>query len=575
VNLCAAKCNAINGCISINVLYERSPSLEPGTGDSGCANPSSTTLIKCVFWGGPVNNENAVNRGQWRNKFQVAIAGSNGYTNASVASVPGYTPAIPLGNAAINAPYDQFGYSSYLGVAMFVGAFDASLCAKACSEKSAYAVAHPPTDGTPIQTCQFFNTYILYINTTSNVQGQYCAMYAQSWSSKYATNVGQWRGNDHFKIQYSFSYSNLTNPGSPNPLAAVYQARNDINWPAHSAHPYCSSILSYTTPVVTTTVITTSTPLATTTATDVKTELTTTTVASPTTTTATSTKYVVVRRDVESTSISLTTINGQLAMALPTISIPSADGAFRKRDVALPSVLSKYPAHIVTSACSLAATPVAITSTATSIVTSTIDTLYTTETKSTTTTAITTEVSIPTVTSTAAATCTAAAYKFQIIGGHSNGSYLYTQQLYREYNTAYGYDIVRMSTDSLGQASEYTIDAGGRVLGRSEPSGWTVYSESTLTDVLVMNDFSARAYGYDFLRCTLGPSSIAESVTGAVGALTCLRSLGRSEDFVTCPWSSNTLLASPDLSVFSTSYYYEEYYSKCAVVTLMAIAVCE
>lgn len=184
---CAAKCNGIKGCMSFNIYYERDPSIDPGAGDE-CSNPSSTTMIKCAFWGGPLTTANANNVGQWRNKFQVVIAGSNGYVSNAIASVPGYGTAIPLGNAAINAPYDSLGFDSYMGVAIFTdGPFDASLCARACSEKSAYAIAHPPTDGSPVQTCQFFNTYILYINTTSNLQGQYCAMYSESWPKSYAT----------------------------------------------------------------------------------------------------------------------------------------------------------------------------------------------------------------------------------------------------------------------------------------------------------------------------------------------------------------------------------------------------
>lgn len=117
---------------------------------------------------------NAVNTGQLRGQFQVVIAGSNGYTSNAVASVPGYSPAVYYGNSAINAPYDQNGYNTYLGSAIFQGPFNAELCAAACSQKSDYARAHPPTDGSPIQTCQFFNTYILYVNKPSNVQGQYC-----------------------------------------------------------------------------------------------------------------------------------------------------------------------------------------------------------------------------------------------------------------------------------------------------------------------------------------------------------------------------------------------------------------
>jgi hypothetical protein len=133
-------------------------------------------------------------------------------------------------------------------------------------------------------------------------------MYSESWPPKYATNVGQYRGNDHFLLEYSFAYSNSTNPGSAQPLPAVYQAKRDILYPANSALAYCSSILGYTTPTVTATVSVTSTTIV-------------------------ATTTVVARRDV----------------------------------IAEPSALSKYPASIVTSACSLAATPVTqtITTTAT------------------------------------------------------------------------------------------------------------------------------------------------------------------------------------------------------------------
>ena len=137
--------------MSFNIYFERGPTVAPG---GSCLNPPSTTTIKCALWGGPVSAGDAVNTGQPREQFKVVIAGSNGYTSNSVASVPGYGPAQAYGNAAINAPYDQNGYNTYLGSAIFQGAFCAQLCADACSQKSDYARAHPPTDGTPVQTCQ-------------------------------------------------------------------------------------------------------------------------------------------------------------------------------------------------------------------------------------------------------------------------------------------------------------------------------------------------------------------------------------------------------------------------------------
>jgi hypothetical protein len=81
VGTCAAKCNAIKSCNSFNLYFERDPSQDPGSSNSGCANPCSTINVKCAFFSGSVTAASATNKGQWRNKFQVAVAGSNGYTN--------------------------------------------------------------------------------------------------------------------------------------------------------------------------------------------------------------------------------------------------------------------------------------------------------------------------------------------------------------------------------------------------------------------------------------------------------------------------------------------------------------
>lgn len=200
--------------------FERDPSVSP---TSTCSNPASQTVIKCVYYGGPVAANSATNTGQYQDDFQVVIAGSNAYVNNSIASPAGYQGAVPLGNAAINAPNDCNGKNTYMGVKIFTsGAFDAGLCAAACTATSVYDRAHPPKSGIP-QTCQFFNTYVLY-NGTQSV-GQYCAMYNETWPASYATNVGQWRGANHYTIGYSYAFSNTTgatdvpvgctNPASP------------------------------------------------------------------------------------------------------------------------------------------------------------------------------------------------------------------------------------------------------------------------------------------------------------------------------------------------------------------------
>ncbi|KAI6909135.1 hypothetical protein KC318_g4057 [Hortaea werneckii] len=181
---CSERCNAIQGCMSINIYFERDPSVDP---TATCTNPPSEEVIKCVYWGGPVTEASATNVGQYRRDFHVVIAGSNGYVNKSIATPDGYQPPVALGDAAINAPLDCNKKDTYMG--------------------SKYNLAHPPKNGVA-QTCQFFNTYILYKNSQS--VGQYCSLYSETWPATFATNRGQWRGNDHYTIGQSFAFSNNT-----------------------------------------------------------------------------------------------------------------------------------------------------------------------------------------------------------------------------------------------------------------------------------------------------------------------------------------------------------------------------
>ena len=122
---CAAYCDAIDGCFGINIYFERNPSLEPGV---GCEDPPSTTVIKCVFWGGYVEAANALNEGQYHNQFHIVIAGSNGYMKTAIPLIDGYDGEA-LGDAAINAPLDCNGKDTYMGSKLFTTSrFDPGLC---------------------------------------------------------------------------------------------------------------------------------------------------------------------------------------------------------------------------------------------------------------------------------------------------------------------------------------------------------------------------------------------------------------------------------------------------------------
>ena len=301
--------------MGINIYFERDPKLTPDA--TSCPNPPSLTQIKCVFWGGPVTTSNTNNPGRTWASFSVVVAGSNGYVNQNIAAPSGYTDALYLGNAAINAPYDSQGFDTFMGSKVFtLGPFNASLCAEACGAQNVYNLANPPTDGSPVQTCQFFNTYLLYLNDTVGL-GQYCAMYSETWTSKYATKVEQWRGNDRYTVQYSYAFSNVTVPGVANKNAAVYQASKDIS--ASTLQPFCSTFLGYN---------------------DLNAYVTRTTTKVPVVTvTATTTIKTKAKRSVISSS---------------------ASSGFKT-----PDALTKYPGSVVSSACQMLVTSVPKTATIT------------------------------------------------------------------------------------------------------------------------------------------------------------------------------------------------------------------
>lgn len=81
VQQCADFCNSEKFCLGFNIYVERDPKLNPAP---GCASPDPVTNVKCSIFGYPVAKASATNQGQWREKFQVVIVGSNGtYANRS------------------------------------------------------------------------------------------------------------------------------------------------------------------------------------------------------------------------------------------------------------------------------------------------------------------------------------------------------------------------------------------------------------------------------------------------------------------------------------------------------------
>ena len=141
--------------------------------------------------------------------------------------------------------------------------------------------------------------------------------YTEVWDQSYATNTGQYRGNDRYFVAYSYTF------------AIKYS----------TLQPFCSTLLGYSAPLATAVVYSTTTPVVT------------------NTVTATSTVTV--------------------------------SQAAAKRDVSTstPNVLTKYPATVLSSACSMLVTQVTSTSTVATV--TSVSTAPTATTLVTSTTAVT------------------------------------------------------------------------------------------------------------------------------------------------------------------------------------------
>lgn len=323
-----------------------------------------------MYWGGQVTPDNAVNKGQMRGGFTVAIAGSNGYVTTQISTPDGFQNGVPFGKFAINAPYDAQGYNTYMGAKIFTGTWDVTQCSKYCDAQTKYNLATAPKDGTPAKVCKFFNTYLLQAklaNGTIVPQGQYCSLYTEAWPIKYATNGGQWRGQDQYTVDYSFGYSKVASstdidPTVGDPVGAAYQAVADIKWA--SLQPFCSSYLGYTTPVTTIMTTTTSTAVI-------------TNIVS-----ATAPGVTIYHKRDDTTSAPTDVPNSILAlMGLPEAMTTTQN---QKRALSTPAVLTKYQSPVLTSACQLQATKPA---TSTLVVTNTVTASTTTTVTSTVATA--------------------------------------------------------------------------------------------------------------------------------------------------------------------------------------------
>ncbi|KAK5004995.1 hypothetical protein LTR60_006390, partial [Cryomyces antarcticus] len=223
---CAALCDQAQGCLGINLYFERDPTINPAT---ACPNPTAFTNVKCTLWGSAVTAASATNQGQWRGPmdstgaaFHVVIAGSNGWSKpAPPPTQTGFTGPTALAGA-INAttkhnPVTGNEDNIYIGTKFYNQPYDASVCAALCksttADNRAQALANynkkgSNSDGT-YQACNFYDAYLLSKNGVP--QGLYCALYTAVVDKSYATVTGTTQGNNVYTVSNSYSYS-LTAP---------------------------------------------------------------------------------------------------------------------------------------------------------------------------------------------------------------------------------------------------------------------------------------------------------------------------------------------------------------------------
>ncbi|KAI9712005.1 MAG: hypothetical protein M1820_001713 [Bogoriella megaspora] len=198
-NLCAQHCDNTTLCTAFDIYVERDPSVDPTPGV--CPNPDAITNYRCALWGSGVEAAAAVNYGQYRDQFQVVIAGSNGYekTNTTTpAPCPGWTPPTSCPGAISGAPWN-------IGSNFFPGPFDPALCAAYAKQQTAYNKAHADKGTGKYSPANMFNAYMMKKNGIA--QGTFCTLFTTILDGKFGSYPGGWVGNNFFGIETSFIYS--------------------------------------------------------------------------------------------------------------------------------------------------------------------------------------------------------------------------------------------------------------------------------------------------------------------------------------------------------------------------------
>lgn len=207
---CANACACTDGCSAFNLYVERDPSLNPTNNDStaptvwgyNCPNPASMTSFKCTLWGGPISAADATNYGQYREQFDVVIAGSNGYN-----AVPDNGDCTPHPQPGWGNPHHCSGGGidggkHHCGGHFFPGPFDVRICASfavAQTQKNRDACA----PGGSYDAVNFWNAYAL--KKDGHFWGMYCALFTDKPDNAEGTYTGGFSAGFNWTVDWSWS----------------------------------------------------------------------------------------------------------------------------------------------------------------------------------------------------------------------------------------------------------------------------------------------------------------------------------------------------------------------------------
>ncbi|CAO2652536.1 Nn.00g008190.m01.CDS01 [Neocucurbitaria sp. VM-36] len=90
-NNCSAQCDKVDRCKAFNIYFERTPTLHLAY---ECQDAPSSTVIKCVFWGEKLYDTDVRNWGRRDWKFDVVLAGSNGYNRKQSREISGASESV-------------------------------------------------------------------------------------------------------------------------------------------------------------------------------------------------------------------------------------------------------------------------------------------------------------------------------------------------------------------------------------------------------------------------------------------------------------------------------------------------